>query len=81
MELRMAGEKKLSPEGEALAEAFGAMMAGFAFELHTKAQLPRPLLMAALGRGLLYIETNKSLEAPQDARDAIAAAMRRTALI
>lgn len=77
----MAEETKLSPEGEALAEAFGAMLAGFAARLHLDGAVPKHVVSKAISDSIGRTTTGRSLTSPADLRAAIAAAVKRTAIV
>lgn len=65
----------------ALAEALGAMIAGAATELHLRGTIPKDRLKAAINQGIQRIRTGRNFTASQGRRDAIAAAIQRTAVI
>jgi hypothetical protein len=78
MELKMAEETKLSPEGEALAEAFGGMLAGFAGGLITANVAPRHVIIAALGAAVRRVEGSRKSTASPELLKAVAEAVKRT---
>lgn len=74
----MAEETKLSPEGEALAEAFGGIMAGFASGLLRANVAPRHVIVAAMNDAVGRITKSRKNTASPELLASIAEAVKRT---
>lgn len=77
----MTEETPVSAEAIMLAEAFGAALAGWATEMKLASPVPDPKIAAIFHKGVARMRSNRNVSGTPEQRDAIFAAIQRTAVI